>query len=436
MNEAVNHEARQRGAGDVPQSPRSTIAKRTSQPAIGRAIRLLVFTSLYPNAAMPRHGVFVEERLRHLIDAGKVTATVVAPVPWFPFKHPRFGTYASHARVPLEEDRHGIRVLHPRYLVVPKIGMNVTPTLMYRALLPKVERLLEHPVGYDLIDAHYLYPDGVAAVAIGRQLGVPVVVTARGNDVTLIPQNANARRRIIEAVDGASAIATVSTALRTRLIELGAEGDKITVLRNGVDLERFQPVDGTAVRNRFGVTGAAWLAVGHLIERKGVHLVIQALRLFPDVTLLIAGDGPEEGTLRKLAQHLGVFDRVRFMGAIRHDDLPAYYCAVDALMLASSREGMPNVALESLACGTPVVAAPFAGVNEVVSGAVAGEVARSRTADALAAAWERLLERRPVRAVTRRYAEQLGWGPVVEAQHTWYAKVLEASGYRGTGEGE
>jgi len=412
--------------GACPDRGREVKSAVPRESARARAIRLLVFTSLYPNGEMPRHGIFVEERLRHLILADKVTATVVAPVPWFPFKDSRFGKYATYARVPLEEDRHGIRVLHPRYPVIPKIGMNAAPALMYRSLLPKIKQLLRNPDAYDLIDAHYLYPDAVAAVAIGRKLGLPVVATARGNDVTLIPRQVLARRKVLETVAGADAIATVSGALRRRLIDLGADEDKITVLRNGVDLQRFRPVDGSTVRERLDVKGPIWLAVGHLIERKGVHLVIQALQLFQDVTLLIAGDGPEEGSLRNLARQLGISDRVHFVGAIRHGDLSSYYCAADALMLASSREGMPNVALESVACGTPVIATPFDGVSEIITTPAGGEVAETRTADALAAAWRRLQLRLPLRTQTRVFAEQFGWGPVVEAQHALYAKVLAA----------
>lgn len=422
-----------------------TVAQSPTVPAIGRddvgvraptarPIRLLVFTSLYPNREQARHGIFVEERLRHLIDAGRVTATVVAPVPWFPFRHPRFGAYAKYARVPAEEQRHGMRVLHPRYPVIPKIGMHLAPGLMRRALRPTLARLLADRAAFDLIDAHYLYPDGVAAVALARRLGVPVVVSARGNDVTLIPQSPPARRRVLDAVAHADATITVSAALRARLIELGADGARITVVRNGVDLARFRPDSaGAALRQRLVSTPRAWLTVGHLIERKGVHLVIPALAQCADVTLLIAGDGPEEHALRALAGRLGVADRVRFLGAIGHDDLPAYYGAADALMLASSREGMPNVALEALACGTPVVAAPFAGAAEVVSAPEAGEIAEARTAEGMAAGWRRLAARRPSREATRRFGETLGWGPVVAAQYAVYARVLAAHASNATG---
>ncbi|MEO8747434.1 MAG: glycosyltransferase family 4 protein, partial [Rhodanobacter sp.] len=156
--------------GSIPPDHTDSVVMRGAMPgAVGRnrhddpVIRLLVFTSLYPNAEQPQHGIFVEERLRHLVASGLVTATVVAPVPWFPFRHRRFGRYARFARVPAYEQRHGIRIEHPRYPVIPKFGMGVAPSLMYRALLPVLRRHLANGNGFDLIDAHYFYPDGVAA---------------------------------------------------------------------------------------------------------------------------------------------------------------------------------------------------------------------------------------------------------------------------------
>lgn len=394
--------------------------------APGRAIQLLVFTTLYPNAIQPRHGVFVEERLRHLVGSGHVSATVVAPVPWFPFRHRRFGAYASFAKIPARERRHGIEILHPRYPVIPKIGMNVAPFLLYRSMLPVITRLLRENPHFDFIDAHYLYPDGIAAVALGRAVGKPVVMTARGNDVTLIPRQALPRRQILRAVGNAAAVVTVSRALRSKLVELGAAADSITVLRNGVDLDRFDSERAGGPRSELGLRGPVWLTVGHMIERKGMHFVIEALARASDATLLIAGDGPEERKLRALADRLRVSDRIHFLGAIAHADLRAIYNSADALFLASSREGMPNVVLESLACGTPVVAAPFAGAAELINAPEAGEIAEARTAEGMLAAWNQLWNRKPDRAATRRFAESLGWGPVVEAQCALYAKVLAA----------
>jgi PEP-CTERM/exosortase A-associated glycosyltransferase len=390
----------------------------------GRSIDLLVFTSLYPNKVQPAHGVFVEERLRHLVASGRVSATVVAPVPWFPFRHRAFGAYATFAAVPREETRHGIRVLHPRYPVIPKLGMNFTPSLMYRALLPAVRKLAAGSGNFDLIDAHYFYPDGVVAARLGAAIGKPVVISARGSDVTWIPRYRRPRLRIQAAAESADALVTVSQALKDTLAALGADPAKITVLRNGVDLDRFAPRDRMALRRKIGVQGAVWLTVSHLVELKGIHIVIEALARVPDVTLLIAGKGPQERELSQLVDRLGLSARVRFLGAIPHAELCDCYNVADAMVLASSREGMPNVVLESIACGTPVLATPVGGIPELITVPEAGELMRERSPEALAKAWNILRTRQPDRTATRQFAQTLGWRPVVEAQCALYARVL------------
>lgn len=389
-------------------------------------IRLLVFTSLYPNAAEPRHGVFVEERLRHLVDSGRVDATVVAPVPWFPFRSPLFGGYATFAAVPESEERYGIRILHPRYPVIPKLGMKIAPFLMYRALLPVLRKLRTASTDFDLIDAHYFYPDGVAAARLGAALGRPVVVTARGTDVTWIPRYSRCRRQIQCAAESAAAIVTVSQALKDTLAALGVNPGKVTVLRNGVDLQRFGPRDRTAIRARLGLQGPVWLTAGNLIALKGVDITVEALARVPDSTLLIAGAGAEEHKLRRLVERLGLAARVRFLGAVPQAELCSYYNAADALVLASSREGMPNVVLEAMACGTPVIATPVGGVPELITTPEGGVLMRERSPEALVQAWTTLQERKPDRAATRKFAERLGWQPVVEAQCALYARVHSA----------
>ncbi len=425
---AVNHVADD-GVMPSPEMNCDAVCKEagTGAEANGkRKIRLLVFSSLYPNTEQPRHGVFVEERLRHLVDSGRISATVVAPVPWFPFKHQRFGAYAAFARVPEREERHGIQILHPRYPVIPKLGMAIAPTLMYHALLPTLQKLKAAGADCDLIDAHYFYPDGVAAARLGIAMNKPVVVTARGSDVNLIPNYRLPRQQIQWAAERTAAIVTVSSALKNRLADLGVNPEKITVLRNGVDLDGFQPRDRAAIRDQLGLVGLVWLTVCNLIEPKGVHIALAALAKTVDVTLLIAGEGPEETHLRQLAVHLNIATRVRFLGAIPHAQLCQLYNAADAMVLASRREGMPNVVLESLACGTPVIVTPFDSAEEVVSAPEAGRVAKFRTADAIHAAWQSLLEYPPELAATRRYAERFGWAPTVKAQEALYARVLGA----------
>ena len=387
-------------------------------------LRLLTFSTLYPNAAQPTHGVFVETRLRQLLAGGAATSTVLAPVPWFPSASPRFGAWATFARVPRAETRHGIALHHPRYPVIPRVGMSLAPWLLYRAALPALRRLMAAGLAFDAIDAHYVYPDGVAAVWLGRAVGKPVVITARGTDVNLIPCYAIPRRLIQGAIVGAAALVTVSSALREALLALGAPPEKVTVLRNGVDTALFHPpADRAAARAALGLSGPTLISVGHLIERKGHHLAIEALAALPGWTLLVVGEGPERPRLAALAARLGVAERVRLLGARPQGDLPALYGAADALVLASSREGWANVLLEAMACGTPVVASDIWGNPEVVRAPEAGVIV-PRTAAGIVAGVRRLAEAPPDRAATRAYAEGFGWEETTAGQLALFRRVL------------
>jgi glycosyltransferase involved in cell wall biosynthesis len=394
-----------------------------------RPISVLTFSTLYPSRELPYHGIFVEHRLRRLLASGEVASMVVAPVPWFPFGHEAFGRYATFARVPREERRYGITVTHPRYALMPKAGMSSAPFLMYACLRNFVAEILRARFRFDLIDAHYCYPDGVAAVLLGRELGKPVIITARGTDVNLLPRYRVPRSLIRWAAARAAGLVAVSEALRARLIELGVTGSRIEVLRNGVDLELFAPQDRPVARRELGldVAGRLVLSVGWLIPRKGHDLAIRAAAAIPEVTLLIVGEGPEEAALKRLAEQLGSSERVRLLGSIPQERLALVYSAADVLLLASSREGLPNVVLEALACGTPVVATAVWGTPEVVAPQV-GRLVRERTPEAIAGALRSLLADAPPRAAVRAYAEHFAWGPTTAGQIRLFRSILDRAG--------
>ena len=379
-------------------------------------LRLLTFSTLYPNNMRPNHGVFVENRLRHLLASDQADSTVVAPVPWFPSRSPRFGDWAVNAGVQRTETRNGIVVHHPRYPVLPRIGMSIAPYLLYRAALPVLRRLQASRRGFDAIDAHYAYPDGVAAVWLGQALRVPTVVTARGTDVNMIPRYAIPRALIRRMIADAAALIAVSGALRDELIALGAPPGKVTVLRNGVDTTLFRPLDRNLARDRLSLTRPTLLSVGHLIERKGHHRVIEAMMRLPGFDLLIVGDGPWRGRLATLVENLGLQERVRLLGARPHAELPAIYSAADALVLASSREGWANVLLEAMACGTPVIASNIPGNPEVVRESAAGVIAEENAPEGIAAAIRQLFASLPDRTSTRNYAARFSWDATTAGQ--------------------
>jgi len=371
---------------------------------------ILTLSSLYPNEQQPQHGIFVEQRLRQLLASGRTGARVLAPVPWFPLTSKCFGDYARYASIPLDEERHRIKIVHPRFLTLPKIGMHVAPWLMAKSIERKLQEILEGQIRYDLIDAHYFYPDGIAAAILAKKFKIPLVITARGTDINLIPKYKLPRKMILWAADQAAAIVAVSRALKERMIELGVEEDKITVLRNGVDLKIFKPIDQKTARLNLGAWRGRWLlSVGHLIERKGHHLIIEALCSLPDTNLAVVGDGPMYAELHTLAARLGVSDRVRILGAVNQSELPNYYSAADALVLASSREGMANVLLEAIACGLPVVATPIWGTPEVIAVPEAGVLTQGRSSRALVNGINDLFGHYPDRRNTRKYAEGFSW---------------------------
>lgn len=402
-----------------------------------RPLRLLTFSTLFPNPGQPAHGIFVENRLRHLLAGGGVEVRVVAPIPWFPSARSCFGGWAKFAIAPGYEERHGNRIWHPRYPVVPKVGMTVAPSLLY-AWTRALARRLRDQEDFDLIDAHYFYPDGVAAALLARELGKPLVITGRGTDLNLIPHHALPRRQIRWAARQAAGLVTVCESLRRPLLEMGVAERKIRVLRNGVDLVGFQPRERTAARAALGVAGSVLLSVGLLIERKGHHLVIEALRQLPDVTLLIAGAGPERAALEAQVSAAGLGGRVHFLGEVPHDRLPTVYSAADALVLASSREGWANVLLESMACGTPVVASDVWGTGEAVTAPEAGVLMPERSAAGVVAGVRRLFAAPPDRAATRRYAEQFSWDDTTRGQRQLFSSILENHGDRrhGPAQGE
>jgi len=321
------------------------------------------------------------------------------------------------------EERFGIQIFHPRYLLIPKIGMSLAPLTLALSVMRTVKRIKANHQ-FEMIDAHYFYPDGVAAVILGKLFKKPVVITARGTDLNLIPKYAAPRRMIKWAAKYSVAMITVCQALKDSLTKLGVDEDKVNVLRNGVDLEKFSPpTDRDSLRLKFNIKTRALLSVGLLITRKGHDLVIKALPDIPDTILFIAGDGPEKSNLVRLVKEMDLEKRVIFLGEISHDQLCEYYGAVDALILASSREGWANVLLESMASGTPVVATNVWGTPEVVACEEAG-VLVERNVKSIAKGIQSLLDNYPDRKKTRSYAEQFSWDATTEGQVNLFNQII------------
>ena len=381
-------------------------------------LRVLTFTSLYPSTARPRHGIFVETRLRHLLRHADVDVRVVAPVPWFPLRGAAFGRYGEFAATPRRSRREpGIHVEYPRYLMLPRIGVRLQPDSMATAALSAVEALRRSGWTPQVIDAHYLYPDGVAARLLARRLGVPYVLTARGTDVNVLARQADTGPRTLAAVADAAAVVAVSPSLRDVLVELGADAMRIEVLRNGVDTELFFPEEPTQARAALGLDSRPlMLSVGNLVPEKGQAMALQALARLPGWQLALVGDGPQAGALRTLARTLGVAERVRFVPVQPQAQLRRWYSASEVLALCSTREGWPNVVLEALACGTPVVATDVGAVREMIRAPWQGEVIVQGDSAALALACERLHRDSATAARLVAHAAGFDWASIARRQ--------------------
>jgi glycosyltransferase involved in cell wall biosynthesis len=378
-------------------------------------MRLLTFTNVYPSVDRPLHGIFIEERLRRLAAGGGLRAQVLALRP----RAPSWAGARSSKAV-----RHGIEIEYLGVPTLPLVTNWIDPWLWARAAEPFVRRWLGENREDAILDAHFLYPDAVAAVLIGRRLGVRTVISARGSDVNVKCENAVMRRWVRWAAANCAALITVSRALAKRLAELDIAAPRLEVLPNGVDLDKFRPHERAAARARLDVSGRVLVSAGNLVASKGHDIAIEALAALPDATLLIVGEGPELRALQGLAQRRGVAARVRFLGLVPHERMAEVYSAADVSVLASAREGMPNVVLESLACGTPVVATDVGGIGEVVTAPVAGRLVRERSAAGLCEALERVFADPPVVASTRAFAQRFGWSAVIERQLALYRDLL------------
>ena len=369
-------------------------------------IKLLVFSTVFPNAAQPHHGVFVRERMLGLPD---VEIQVVAPTPWFPFVsglRPGF-----RPEVPREEVQNGVRVLHPRYLSVPGILKCLDGVFLFLSTLPALYRLRK-TFRFEAIDAHFIYPEGLAAVLHGKVFRVPVLITLRG----MLPLLVRYRLRLPQlryALKRARLIA-VSESLRQDALAQGA--DRVRVIENGVDPALFAPMDRLEARRSLGLPedGPLLVSVGTLAPRKGFHLVMEAMAgLRPDLRFAIVGgagaEGAMESELRTLASRLGLEDRVIFAGPRGRSELAAWYSAADVFVLASGHEGCPNVVIEALACGTPVVATPVGNVPELIDGV---GIVTERQVPALASAISEALSREWDRDAIRARMEPRTWAAV------------------------
>ena len=353
-------------------------------------MRVLIITKIFPNSVEPLSAPFNRQQFSALSRLCEVE--VLGTIPWFPGASAfgRWSTAGRLSRVPAEERVDGLRVRHPRVAFLPKVGHAIAGPLYAASLATTI---LPYRGRVDVVLGAWAYPDGFAAVAIAEMLGVPAVIKLHGSDINVVGRMAGPRRRLAWALPRASRIVAVSRPLAERAVELGAVRERIDVVPNGIDREAFHPRDRSEARRALGLSHdlPVVLYVGHLSPEKGAHDLLHAVHaLGPSsrATLVMVGDGAGASACRALAEKLGV--AARFVGAQPHEIIPIWLAACDVLALPSWNEGMPNVVLEALASGRPVVATKVGGIPDVVKGA-SGVLVPPRDVAALSDALARTL---------------------------------------------
>jgi glycosyltransferase involved in cell wall biosynthesis len=356
-------------------------------------VRVLLLSSVFPSAARPAYGVFVRERARHV--AQRCEVRVVAPVPWFPFN--RFIRGGERSVVVDREVDGPLEVYHPRVFSIPAVG-KFLDAFFYFASIYAFVRSLRREFRFELIDAHFGYPDGVAAALLGRALGCPVVVTLRGNEVEL--ESSQLRRGQLSWALQSTRVITVSEDLRQLATRLGVARERVCVIANGVDASLFRPGDRHAARARLGLPAErpVLISVGGFVERKGHERVLDLLpelqRSLPGLLYVVLGTaGGGESRLAAIERRArSMAGSVRIEVARPHEEIPLWLNAADVFCLATAREGCCNSILEALACGLPVVTTRVGGNAEIVRHGVDGFLVPYFDAAAFAAAIRKAFE--------------------------------------------
>ncbi len=403
-------------------------------------MRVMSFTTVFPSAVQPRHGLFVLERLRHCAALAEIR--VIAPRPF-------------HARPapPRVEVISGLEVEHPTFWYMPRFGKSLDGLFLHASTL-RAARRLQRRFDFDVIDAHFGYPDGFAAVLLGRSLGRPVVVTLRGTEPLVAAADKRRRRALAWTLRHADRLIAVSHPLaegaRALMAEYGPieSAPPVEVIANGVDSTRFVPGCRMEARRALGLAtdGRLLVSVGHLSPRKGFQRVLrvlpEVLRAAPDLRFaIIGGRGAEPDNaveLRRLTAEAGLEGRVIFAGPQAPDEVATWLRAADLFVLASDHEGCPNVVWEAQACGLPVVATRVGEIARMVPDFAGHLIEQADDAPALRDALVAGLTGAPDAGAIRAWAASHTWDKVagrVVGQWRAAAKRAPITMWRPAGEG-
>lgn len=356
-------------------------------------MKILVSTGIFPNRNDVNRGVYIFKQAAALRKSNEVRA--IAPVPYFPPVIPVEG-YVKYSRIPTEDRLEDIHVLYPRYLVIPKIFRFLHGFTLFLSVVSVYRRVISE-FKPDIIFGFFAYPYGFASVLLAKVFKLPVFVSCRGSDINWLARSFIRRKLIAWSLRRCQKVIAVSRALKKAIVELGVPEDNVVVVPNGIEVERFYQMDKREARKRLDLDADRRLAVcvSRLSFEKGIDILVESFTHLKDenVDLVVVGDGAQENELLQLAEKCGLNGRVRFVGAKPHDEVPVWINASDLVVLSSRTEGHPNVLLEALACGRPVVGTNVGGVPEIITSDDIGYTVEAEDPAALAEGIKRALAR-------------------------------------------
>jgi glycosyltransferase involved in cell wall biosynthesis len=331
-------------------------------------MRILFITNVFPSPWRPGNGVFNFELVSALAVHHQVS--VVCPISWVERMRAGWRRPGSPAHDRLR--RAGVEVCYPCFYYPPKVLRSHYGFFLWHSVAPDVRELL-HRQRPEAVLAYWAHPDGEIAVRAARLAGVPAVVMTGGSDTLVLTRQRRRRKCILRVLHAADGIIAVSQHLKWKLAEFGIAPEKVRVVYRGVS-DAFHPGSRSEARRALGIATAETMLlwVGRMVSVKGLDVLLQACALLGQrgrgFQLYLVGTGPLRCSLETQAETLGLRDTVRFVGAVPHERLPDWYRAADLTLLPSRSEGVPNVLLESLACGTPFVASQVGGIPEMDGG--------------------------------------------------------------------
>lgn len=386
-------------------------------------MKALLLSNLYPSRREPTRGTFNHQLFGALSQFCDVR--VIAPLPWWSrMKHPSEWFATPH------EHHTGLDVLLPTYWSLPRVAP-LHGVALYTSLRHEVAELRK-TFAFDVVLAAWAYPDAVAASMLAQEFNCPLVTQVLGSDINEIARHGALGTQIQRALSRSHAVISVSEALKQRVVDLGVEPDRVIVRHNGVDGERFAIRDRHEARRRLGLPEDKKIItyVGNFKPEKGVDTLVEAMGQAAlrdrDVELVVVGGGPLEKIMHDTASSMGVAGKIRFAGRQPHDAIPEWISASDVFCLPSRREGCPNVVLEALACGRPVVASAVGGVPELIREGYNGHLVPAGTPPALATALGSALDRDWEPQSLRDTVESLSWTEAASAIHDVLAEAVQS----------